>query len=249
MIRALIIDDEQDARFLLKNQLSRNFTNNIAVIGEADNVLSGIEAIKKLKPEVVFLDIKMPDGTGFDILHKTKDEFQFEVVFITAHDNYAIKAFQFSAFGYLLKPIKTTNITPIIEKLETHLNIIKKGTDQRLKVLIENYGDDRKIKKIVIANIEGFQVLNIEEIIRLEGDKNYTHFILTNNKKYIASKTIGDYEELLNDHGFFRAHQSTIINLRLVKGYKKNDEKIEMADGKFIKLSRHRKTDFIRRFI
>lgn len=249
MIQVLIIDDERDARFLLKNKLNKNFSNTINVVGEADDVDTGIAAIKRFKPDVVFLDIKMPGGTGFDVLLKTKNEFQFEVIFITAHDNYAIKAFQFSAFGYLLKPIKTDDIAPILEKLESHLNIIKKGDDQRLKVLIENYGDDRKIKKLVVTNMEGFQVLNIENIIRLEGDKNYTHFVLKDNKKYTTSKTIGEYEELLNDHGFFRAHQSTIINLRLVKGYKKNDEQIEMTDGKLIKLSRHRKANFIKRFI
>ncbi|MCE3227965.1 MAG: DNA-binding response regulator [Bacteroidetes bacterium] len=248
MISAVIIDDEKDARFLLRNQLSKNFDQEIEILGEADSVEAGIKLIKSAKPEVVFLDIKMPSGTGFDILQQL-EEINFEVVFITAHDDYAVKAFQFSAFGYLLKPIKTSELKALVEKLDSHIQMLKRGNDQRFKVLIENYGDDRKIKKLVVTNMEGFQILNIEGIIRLEGDRNYTHFIMADNKKITTSKTIGEYEELLNEYGFYRIHQSTIINLRHVKGYKKGDEEVEMADGKLVKLSRYRKADFVKRFI
>lgn len=248
MINALIIDDEKDARFLLKAQLSKHFAANVKILGEADDVQTGVQAIQLLKPDVVFLDIKMPSGTGFDLLQKI-DTINFEVVFITAHDDYAIRAFQFSAFGYLLKPIKTAELKTIIERLASHIELLKKGADNRLKILVENYGDDRKIKKLVVTGVEGFQVLNIEDIIRLEGDRNYTRFVLDNGKKVTTSKTMGDYEELLNDFGFFRIHQSTIVNLRHVKGYKKGDEEVEMLDGKFVKLSRHRKADFLKFFI
>jgi two-component system LytT family response regulator len=248
MIPALIIDDEKDARFLLKNLIEQHFNDTIKIIGEADDVESGIKAIATHKPALVFLDIQMRQGTGFDLLQKLNNP-DFEVIFITAYDNYAVKAFQFSAFGYLLKPIKISELKTVVDKLKVQTLQLKQIGDQRLKVLIENYGDERKIKKLVITNMEGFQVLNIEEIVRLEGDKNYTHFITTNNKKLTTSKTIGDYEELLNEFGFYRAHQSTIINLRHVKGYNKGDEEIEMTDGKLIKLSRHRKSEFIKRFI
>lgn len=247
MIKALIIDDEQDARFLLRNMISKNFKNALEVIGEATDVSSGITAIRKLKPEIVFLDIKMPDGTGFDVLDKIKEEVHFEVIFITAHDKFAIKAFQFCAFGYLLKPIKISDMEPIIKRLETHLNVNKKGTEQRLKVLVDSY--KYGLKKIVITSMEGFKVINIDEIIRLEADGNYTELTLTNNRKLTTTKTIGAYEELLHEHGFFRVHQSTVINLQMVKGYKKTDEQIEMTDGKLVKLSRHRKSDFLRSFL
>lgn len=249
MISAIIIDDEKDARFLLRGQLTKYFNQTINIVAEADDVESGVQAIIKHKPDLVFLDIKMPSGTGFDVLKQTKDEVNFEVIFITAHDDYAVKAFQFSAFGYLLKPVKTSEIRALIEKLESHLQVLKKGVDQRFKVLVENYGDDRKIKKLVVTNMEGFQVLNIENIMRLDGDRNYTHFIMSDSRKITASKTLGEYEELLNGFGFFRTHQSTIINLRHVKAYKKAEELIEMGDGELIKLSRHRKADFIKRFI
>ena len=249
MIRALIIDDEKDARFLLRNLLRLNYSNLITVIDEADDVDTGIKSIKKNKPDLVFLDIKMPQGTGFDLLQKL-DTVDFEVIFITAYDNFAVKAFQFSAFGYLLKPIKTSELDSTITRLKDHLELLKEGTDKRLKVLIENYGDDKKIRKIVISNMEGFKVIEVDDVLRLEGDRNYTHFIITGNKRITTSKTLSDYEELLNDHGFFRIHQSTIINLRHVKGYIKGDGgAVEMTDGKNFQVSRNRKQDFLKRFI
>ncbi len=248
MINALIIDDEKDARFLLAIQLTKHFSDIIKIVGEAEGIESGVKTIKELKPDVVFLDIKMHSGTGFDLLQEFKNP-DFEVVFVTAYDNYALKAFQFSAFGYLLKPIKTSELKLIVERLQGHLQLLRSATESRMKVLLENYGDDKKIKKLVVTDAEGFQVLNIEEILRLEGDRNYTRFILLNDKKITTSKTMGEYEDLLNDFGFFRIHQSTIVNLRYVKGYNKADEEVEMTDGKFLKLSRYRKTDFFDRFI
>ncbi len=249
MIRALIIDDEKDARFLLRNLLEQDYNTTITVVDEADDIDTGISIIEKHKPDLVFLDIKMPQGTGFDLLEKL-NTIHFEVVFITAYDSYAIKAFQFSAFGYLLKPIKATELKATILKLENHLQLLKQGAEKRLKVLVENYGDDRKIKKLVITNMEGFKVVNIDDIMRLEGDRNYTHFILAGNNRITTSKTLAEYEELLNEHGFFRIHQSTIVNLRHVKGYVKGDGgSVEMTDGKQLQLARNRKQEFMEKFI
>lgn len=249
MIRALIIDDEKDARFLLRNLLEQQYKDTIVVVDEADDVDSGQLIIKKHNPELVFLDIKMPQGTGFDLLQKL-DTINFEVIFITAYDNYAIKAFEFSAFGYLLKPIKSAELSLTISRLNSHLEYLKQGVDKRLKVLVENYGDDRKIKKMVISNMEGFKVVNIEDIVRLEGDRNYTHFILLKEQRITTSKTLAEYEELLVEHGFFRIHQSTIVNLRHVKGYLKGDGgSVEMVDGKLLQLARNRKQQFMEKFI
>lgn len=248
MIKAIIIDDEKRARHLLKGLLEQHFNGSIEVVGEGDDVDTGVKAIKKHKPDLVFLDIKMHKGTGFDLLQQLK-KVDFEVIFITAYDNYAVKAFQFSAFGYLLKPIKTRELRDVVTNLENHLQRLKEGADKRLKVLVENYGDDRKIKKLVISNIDGFKVSSVDDIIRLEGDGNYTHFIISGGRKVTTSKTLGEYEELLNDHGFYRIHQSTIVNLRHVKGYFKGvGGKVEMSDGKSFSVSRHRKPGFLRRF-
>lgn len=249
MIKAIIIDDEKDARFLLKNLLERHFENSINVIAEADGIASGIEVINKHKPDLVFLDIQMRKGTGFDLLQKIGDV-DFEVIFITAYNQYAVDAFKFSAFGYLLKPIKTRELKAVVEKLESHLSRLKEGVTKRLKVLIENYGNEGEIQKIIITNVEGFQVVKVNSIIRLEGDRNYTHFIIDGGKKITTSKSIGEYEELLNQYGFFRIHQSTIVSLRHVTGYQKGDGgRVEMTDGANMKVSRYRKDEFLKRFV
>ena len=249
MMKCVIIDDEADARFLLSNIIHKNFKDQVEIVAEADNIADGINVIKKHQPEVVFLDIRMREGTGFDLLEKIEDK-NFEVVFVTAFDHYAIKAIQFSAFGYLMKPIKIKELKHVVETLNVHFASQKESVSKRLKVLIENYGDDRKIKKLVIPNMEGFKVVAIEDIIRLEGDRNYTNFVVSENKKITSTKTLGEYETLLVDFGFFRIHQSTIVNLRHVKGYVKGDGgSVEMTDGKQLQVSRHRKANFVKRFI
>lgn len=248
MINAVIIDDEKDARFLLHNLIEKKFGKQINVLGEADDVDPGVALIEKHKPDLVFLDIQMKKGTGFDLLKKIK-KIDFEVIFITAYNQYAVDAFKFSAFGYLLKPIKSKDLGEVIEKLEKHLSELKQDTTKRLKVLIENYGSDSNIQKLIIPNIEGFQVVKIADIIRLEGDRNYTHFILASDKKITTSKSLGEYEELLNDHGFFRIHQSTIVSLRHITAYLKEDGgNVKMTDSEVLKISRHRKTEFLERF-
>ena len=249
MITAIIIDDEKDARFLLRNLLERHFGDNINVVAEADDVAPGIKAIAEHKPDLVFLDIQMRKGTGFDLLAKMEN-IDFEVIFITAYNQYAVDAFKFSAFGYLLKPIKTKELGEVIHKLEDHLSVLKNGINKRLKVLVENYGNDGEIQKLIISNVEGFQVVKVSSIVRLEGDRNYTHFILEDNKKITTSKSLGEYEELLNQYGFFRIHQSTIVSLRHITGYLKGDGgSVEMSDGANLKVSRHRKSEFLDRFI
>ncbi len=248
MIKAVIIDDEKDARFLLRNQLEKKYADKIIVLDEADDVITGVDLIKKYNPELVFLDIQMKTGTGFDLL-KNFENIDFEVVFVTAYDQYAVDAFKFSAFGYLLKPIKSKDLEEVICKLETHFKEAKRDTNKRLTVLVENYGSEGDIQKLIIPNIDGFQVLKIPEIIRLEGDRNYTHFILLSGKKVTTSKSIGEYEELLNDHGFYRIHQSTIVSLRHIIAYYKGDGgTVEMVDGEKAKVSRYRKATFLERF-
>ncbi len=248
MIQTLIIDDEEDARFMLRSLIERHFSDKVEVAGEADSVSDGIELITRLKPELVFLDIRMNRETGFDLLQAIENK-DFEVVFVTAYDQYAVNAFRFSAMGYLMKPIKISALREVIEA------VVKKSAEdridarKRLKVLIENYGDDRKISKLVISNMEGFRVLDIEEIIRLEGDRNYTHFILRDGKRILATKTLGDYERLLNEFGFFRIHQSTVVNLRHVTAFHRADNTVEMIDGTQSSVSRQRKAAFLERFI
>lgn len=249
MIRAVIIDDENRARQLLRGMIDNLLNDRVQVVGDADDIQSGIDTIQKLKPDLVFLDIRMHEGTGFDLLEKL-NHIDFEIVFVTAYDEYAIQAIRFSAFGYLLKPIKTQDLLSVIDRLENHLEQIREGADRRVKVLMENYGDDRQIKKLIITHMNGFDVSLVEDIIRLEGDGNYTNFVITQGRKVITSRTLGEYEELLFPHGFYRIHQSTIVNLRHVTRYIKGaGGKVEMSDGELFNVSRYRKSGFLNHFM
>lgn len=249
MINAILIDDEEDARFMLRNKIESFYNDKINIVAEANGVKSGIESINKHRPDLVFLDIQMADGSGFDLLNQLSEK-SFEVVFVTAYNQYAIKAFRFSALGYLMKPIKTDDFVQTVGVILQHFSKYRSNAEKRLKVLIENYGDDHIIKKIVIPSSKGFDVIAIEDIIKLEGDRNYTDFITKDKTKISASRTIGEYETLLNEYGFFRIHQSTIVNLRYVKGYVKGDGGlVEMTSGEHLQLSRNRKGEFMKRFL
>lgn len=246
-IKVLLIDDESDARFLLRDMLTKNFSDLVEIVGEAEGVKTGLKSVQDTEPDLVFLDIQMKDGSGFDLLQKI-ESINFEVIFVTAYDKFAVRAFQFSAFGYIMKPLRKSELESLIINFQKK-QLASEYNDKRIKVLIENYGDEKKIMKLVITNMEGFKVLEIENIIRLEGDGNYTRFILAGNKRETASKSLGVYEELLTEYGFFRAHQSTMLNLRHVRGFLKANDQIEMSDGETVKLSRYRKAEFVKRFV
>lgn len=247
MINVVIIDDEKDARFLLTNFIEKKFSHKLKILGEADDVVSGIELIEREKPDLVFLDVQMKTGTGFDLLSHFQ-QIDFDIIFITAYNQFAIQAFKFSAFDYILKPFKVSEIEESIGKFEQNFTK-KNNTDKRIKILVENYGSEGEIHKLIINNVEGFLVLSINEIVRLEGDRNYTHFILTTGKKITTSKSLGEYELMLNDYGFYRIHQSTIASLRHVVAFKKTDDGyVEMSDGTTVKVSRSKKQGLIEKF-
>jgi two-component system LytT family response regulator len=186
MIKVAIIDDEENARYVLSKTLESYF-NNIQIVGMADDVQTGIELIKKEKPELVFLDIKMKSGTGFDLLQKI-DSLDFEVVFVTAYDNFAVQAFEYSAFDYLLKPVKIKDLKKVIERFALRAKSGDAKNSKRLKVLIENYSNGGKVNKIVISSNKGFDVVDLEDIIRLEGESNYTFFHLQTGRKITAKE-------------------------------------------------------------
>ena len=247
-MRTIIVDDEINAREGLK-EILENYFPKIEVITMAENVKSAISVINEYQPELVFLDIKMPDGTGFDVLEQIS-VVNCEIIFVTAYDEFAIKAFQFSAFGYLLKPIKIKELRSYVEKIEEHLEEVKLNS-KRTKILVENYeAGEGKIKKLVVPNMTGFDVLEIKNILRLEGDKNYTRFISEDKHPVLVSKTLKTYEELLSEHGFIRIHQSTIINLRHVARYIKGDGgEVVMSDGVNVKVARNRKEELLKKFM
>jgi two-component system LytT family response regulator len=233
MRKALIIDDENRTRELIAKMID-SFGFDLETFPIGENVQSGIAAIESLRPDIVFLDIQMPDGTGFDLL-KSVQNINFEVVFITAHEEFAIKAIKFSALDYLLKPIDPTELREATEKAMKAIE--DKRDEQQFEALQNNIQPTQK-KRLVLKTQESVHVVELEEIIRCEADRNYTSFFLTGGKKILVSKTLKDYEILLSSFHFLRVQQSHLINLNFVDRYDKgNGGSVVMKDGSQVPLS------------
>lgn len=239
MKKVLIIDDEKPTRDFIK-RLIDSYHFEVEVFTDGENVATGIDAIKRLQPDLVILDIQMPDGNGFDVL-KSISAINFEVIFITAFQEYAIQAIKFSALDYILKPIDSEELKQAIDNA---LNTISRKTDDsQLNVLQHNMQLNAK-RKLILKTQESVHIVEIDDIIRCEADKNYTLFYFTNIKKILVSRTLKDFDVLLTGLTFFRAQQSHLINLNYVERYDRQDGTIIMKDGSAIPLSLARKEQF-----
>ncbi|MCD4663911.1 MAG: LytTR family DNA-binding domain-containing protein [Bacteroidales bacterium] len=239
MIRAIIIDDEEKARKTLSDSLSL-YCENVNVIAEADGVKTGLNVIVKNNPDVVFLDIKMTDGSGFDLL-ELLPSITFEIIFVTASDKYAVKAFQFSAADYILKPIKPQELIRAVGKLKESKGF--ESINKKLEVLISNKNN---FEKIALPALDGLRFVKIEDITRCESDGNYTTIFMNSGEKIIFTKLIKEYEELLSPLTFYRIHKSHIVNFKYIKKYSKGDGgAVIMNDGTKIEVSRRRKDGFV----
>jgi two-component system LytT family response regulator len=244
MIRIGIVDDEQHARDTMREMLSRINIPKVIVL-EAGSVASAVESLKTNTIDLLFLDIHLQDGTGFDVLEQLTDV-QFDVVFVTAYDKYALEAFKFAAINYILKPVMLTDIKESLvramkrseERYESHqFDIVPNNME----------ASDYRNKKILIPQKNESIVVKISEILRLESDGNYTWFILTDSTRYLVTRTMKEFEELLCNNGFCRIHQSFIINMDFVKKYIKGDGgDVVMTDGKTLPIARNRKDAFLR---
>lgn len=233
MHKVLIIDDENRTRQLIANMID-SFGFDVETIPEGENVESGIKAIEKHNPDIVFLDIQMPDGTGFDVLRSIEDK-NFVVIFITAHEEFAIKAIKFSALDYLLKPVDPTELEAALKKAIQALQ--EDGESTQYEALQKNINPHEK-RRLVLKTQESVHVVDLDDIIRCEADRNYTSFFLTNSKKILVSKTLKEYETLLSGHNFLRVQQSHLININFVERYdKKNGGAVVMKDGSEVPLS------------
>lgn len=233
MKKALIIDDENRTRELIAKMIT-SFGFDIEAIPIGENVQTGIKAIEEIKPDIVFLDIQMPDGTGFDVLRSVKNK-NFEVVFITAHEEFAIKAIKFSALDYLLKPIDPSELRAAVERAIKAVD--DKKEDSQFDALQNNIQPNQK-RRLVLKTQESVFVVELHEIIRCEADRNYTSFFLVGGKKILVSKTLKEYETLLSSHNFLRVQQSHLINLDYVDRYDKgNGGSVVMKDGSEVSLS------------
>jgi two-component system LytT family response regulator len=240
MRKVLIIDDEKRIRDFVKRMID-SFGFDVEVFTDGENVETGIAAIKSLKPDIVFLDIQMPDGTGFDLLNQVGEK-TFELIFITAFQEYAIMAIKFSALDYILKPIDAEELKTALQNALDTIDFKKEET--QYEALSHNLNTNQK-RKLVLKTQESVHVVDLNEIIRCEADKNYTFFYLNSGKKILVSRTLKDFELLLSNHGFFRVQQSHLINIEYIDRYDKSEGgSVIMKDGAAVPLSNAKKDLF-----
>ena len=239
MLNAIIIDDEEDARSTLRAFI-KQYCPQVDIIEEGTGVQDGYRKVLSLQPDLVFLDIQMDDGTGFDLLEKIRAP-KFNLIFCTAFDEYAIKAFKFSAIDYLLKPIDPDELIEAVSKVKKD----DKSAQPRIESLIENRSQ-KEMDRITLSSQEGLTFVNLENIRRLESDSNYTHFFLTTGEKITVPKSLKEYELILPISKFFRTHQSHLVNLSYVKKFMREDGGyVLMDDGSEVLVARRRKEEFI----
>lgn len=243
-MRTVIIDDEDRARKSIAD-LIKISNNSVQLVGEASDVQSGIHIIKTLKPDLVLLDINMPDGTGFDLL-KTIENINFKIIFITAYEEFAIRAFEFSAIDYLLKPVDPSKLMEALEK--ARLIIEQESINLKLNALFANLeSSTTDSKKLILKTAENIYIVSTSDIIRCESDCGYTNFYLVDGKKILVSKNMKDYEDMLNGMGFYRIHQSHLINIKYIDHYNKTEGgAVIMKDNSYLPLARRKKDSFLK---
>ncbi|WP_373517992.1 LytR/AlgR family response regulator transcription factor, partial [Pricia sp.] len=220
MIKTIIIDDEHYGRQSLQ-QAVEQYCPEVAILQICESPEAGIAAINALKPDLVFLDVQMPNMSGFDVLQKLSP-IDFEVIFVTSYDQYAIKAIKFSAIDYLLKPVDVDDLIHAVKR--TKENLQKNGKRQRYQSVLHNLNyASGKIEKLAVPTLDGIDFFRTDDIIYCEADGSYTTLYLSGKQKQVISKNLKDFENLLSGSGFCRVHNSHLINLSHVKKYIKGD--------------------------
>ncbi len=241
-LRAIIVDDEKHSRETLKN-LVTEFCADVEILATTSTINEAISAIKTQKPDLVFMDIELQTGTGFDILEQVGD-INFEVIFTTAFEQYALKAVKFSSLDYLLKPIDLEELQKAVEKARKIKD--KNIYSKQLETLLHNLKQQQpNNNKICLATADGYEFINVDEIMYCKAEGSYTTFKLTNGTSLLVSKHLKEYENLLTDQHFMRVHNSFLINLNEVKKYVKSDGGyILMNNGESVSISRNKKEEF-----
>ena len=242
MIRSLIIEDDANARAALHKMIKQS-GKNVEVVGEASSVEQAIKLIGDKLPELIFLDIRLKKGTGFDIL-KQVDTSKLSVIFTTAYSEFALQAIKSAALDYLLKPIDPAELGAAIDK---HGERKERQLSERLSVLEENLVHNAKKAKLVLSDASGFHIVSIGDIIRCESEKNYTTFYLTSGKKIVTSKSLIEYERLLDKNEFMRIHKSHLVSLEHVTGFVRGrGGEAVLSDDSQVPVSREKKEEFLK---
>jgi two-component system LytT family response regulator len=218
-MNAVIIDDEAAVRNTISTLLSENFPD-IRIMTSAGTIEKGYEAVIKYNPDLLFLDIELPDGNGFDLLRKFP-LVSFKIIFITGHQEYALDAIKVSALDYILKPIDTDELRRAVEKAREVIN----QSEQQLKLqaLNENLQSNKVLKRIILHTSDHLQLVSVSDIIRAEADSNYTSFCLSDRRRILVSRTIKEFESLLSGSGLIRVHQSHLVNINYIDRFVKKD--------------------------
>lgn len=238
MIRALIIEDEVRNQRML-NQLLETHCPQVEVLGFCEKVGDAIAQIGHQKPDLIFLDIQLKDGSGFDILSKLEDQLP-KIIFTTAYDQYAIKAFKYSAIDYLLKPIITEELRAAVDRCAS----VEESDSEKIKMLLEHLNPNKQ-EYLTISTQKSTEYLKISEIIRFEAQGSYCQIFMSDGTKHMISRVLKDFISKLKNQGFFRVHQSHFINLRYVKSHSKGEHLVTMSDGSQVAVSRQNKDAFI----
>lgn len=248
-IKAIIIDDEGHASDRLSDLVIKYCSNSISLLGSFNSVKKGIHAIKTLKPHLIFLDVQIHDETGFDLLQQLPD-INFEVIFVTAYEKYAVEAFKFSAIDYLLKPVDVQDLLQAVEKTQRKKPVSESIID-KFQTLLENVEQLKQYtppKKIIVPTMSGFELFPVIDILRCESDVNYTKIYIQGGQKLVVAKTLKEFEEMLAEYDFFRVHNSHLINLAYVKSYNKGKGgSVFLHDGTEIEVSTRRKDAFLKK--
>jgi len=235
-INIIIIDDEPDAIETIYNIIKLN-SSEYKVIASSSNPIEGIELIKRHKPDILFLDIEMPEMSGFKLL-ESLPKIDFEIIFVTAYEQYALKAIKSGALDYILKPVNISELHTALDKAKSRIEHQTHLSTDYISVIKEIYS--KKSKRIRIPTISGFEFIIPENLIRLEADGSYTNTFFTDGKQLMISKTIKDLKSLFSSNMFFRSHRSHIINLYHIVRFERGKNNIIMADNSVIPLSRKR---------
>jgi two-component system, LytTR family, response regulator len=239
MIRTILVDDEENAINALKILLKEN-CSDIEVVGEAHSALQGIKEINSQKPDLVFLDVDMPHGSGFELLEGLPER-NFHVIFVTAHSSYAVKAFKFNAVDYLVKPVNQKELTEAVKKVK---NSIQTSGDKINHEVLMKYLKQTQLGKIGIPTGDGVEFMEPNDIIHVDADGSYTR-IITKHNTIMVSKYLKEIQLILDEECFFRPHNSYIINLNHVKKYNSKECLIIMTDGSSIVLAKNKKPEFL----
>lgn len=240
MLNVIIIDDEAKARRILESFII-DYCPQLKIVGTAPDVIQGVKLIQREKPDIVFLDIEMPGFNGFQLL-EFFDEISFEIIFVTAYSEFALKAFQVSAVDYLLKPVQIEQLVKAVEKaaMLRGNSLIK----ERLETLKANL-EEQKIKKIVVPVSEGNLFIDLNDITHLKAEGSYVNIFLKDGNKVLVSKNIKDYEnQLTAEEGFFRTHRSFLVNVKYIKSVSADSTEATLINNQTISIARERKSEF-----